>query len=186
VGLNVVASHLLLLEYLRCSEKTHMALQFWSIAAGRRELGQARQASSSAAAYGAGILCWLLSAGVYIAVKSTATEMPPWALCFWRNTIAALILLPFTHAQIKAVAAILRKRRAELLVMGCLGLAIPQAFVFIGLNYTSAINAGLILALMPVITMVLAGFFLRGGIGPLAGRGFGRRLCRNGDYHRKG
>jgi drug/metabolite transporter (DMT)-like permease len=38
--------------------------------------------------------------------------------------------------------------------------------MFIGLNYTSTIDAGLILALMPIFTMVLAGFFLREVVGP--------------------
>ncbi len=141
-----------------------MALQFWSIAAGRREVGQTRQAPY-AGAYGAGILCWLLSAGVYIVVKSTASEMPPWALCFWRVTIAALILLPAAHPHRTALAAALSKRWLELLVIGGLGLAITPALMFIGLNYTTAINAGLILALMPVMTMVLARFFLREAMG---------------------
>jgi drug/metabolite transporter (DMT)-like permease len=137
--------------------------KFWSIAVGKREVGQALP---SAGAYAAGILCWLLSAGVYIAVKSTAAEMPPWALCFWRVTIAALILLPATHSHGKAVAAALTNRWVELLVIGGLGLAITQGLLFIGLNYTGAINAGLILALMPVITMVLARFVLGEALGP--------------------
>jgi len=140
-----------------------MALQFWSIAVGKKEVGQA---SPSAGAYAAGILCWLLSAGVLIAVKSTAAEMPPWALCFWRVTIAALILLPATRSHGKAVAAALVDRWVELLVIGGLGLAITQGLVFIGLNYTGAINAGLILALTPVITMVLARFVLGEAVGP--------------------
>jgi hypothetical protein len=59
-----------------------MALQFWSIAAGQREVRQTGKASPSVGAYGVGVLCWLLSAGVYIVVKYTAAEMPPWALCF--------------------------------------------------------------------------------------------------------
>jgi drug/metabolite transporter (DMT)-like permease len=143
-----------------------MALQFWSIAAGRREIGQAGRASPSAGAYGAGVLCWLLSAGVYIVAKSTAAEMPPWALCFWRVTIASLILLPAAHSHLKAVVATLNKRWPELLMIGGLGLAITPGLMFIGLNYTSAINAGLILALSPVITMVLARFFLREAMGP--------------------
>jgi drug/metabolite transporter (DMT)-like permease len=143
-----------------------MALQFWSIAAGRSGVSQAREASPSVGAYGVGVLCWLLSAGVYIAVKSTAAEMPPWALCFWRVAIAGLILLPATHSHWKAVAATLRKRWLELLVIGGLGLAITQGLMFIGLNYTSAINAGLILALMPVITMILACFVLGEAVGP--------------------
>jgi drug/metabolite transporter (DMT)-like permease len=152
--------------YLRCTERTCMALQFWSVVERRRGVDEARQASPSAGAYGVGILCWLLSAGVYIAVKSTSSEMPPWALCFWRVTIAALILLPFTYSQIKAAAATLRKRWAELLAIGGLGLALTQGLIFVGLNYTSAINAGLILALMPVITMVLAEVLLREPMGP--------------------
>ena len=92
--------------------------------------------------------------------------MPPWALCFWRVTIAALILLPATHSHGKAVAAALVNRWVELLVIGGLGLAITQGLLFIGLNYTGAINAGLILALMPVITMVLARFVLGEALGP--------------------
>jgi drug/metabolite transporter (DMT)-like permease len=92
--------------------------------------------------------------------------MPPWALCFWRVTIAALILLPATRSHLKAVAATLKKRWPELLVIGGLGLAITPGLMFIGLNYTTAINAGLILALMPVFTMVLARFFLREVVGP--------------------
>lgn len=32
--------------------------------------------------YPAAVLCWLLSAGVYIAAKWVAPEMPPWSLCF--------------------------------------------------------------------------------------------------------
>jgi drug/metabolite transporter (DMT)-like permease len=92
--------------------------------------------------------------------------MPPWALYFWRVTIAALILLPATRSHGKAVAAALVDRWAELLVIGGLGLAITQGLVFIGLNYTGAINAGLILALTPVITMVLTRFVLGEAVGP--------------------
>ena len=45
-------------------------------------------------AYSTAVLCWLLSAGVYIAAKWVAPEMPPWALCFWRLALACAILLP--------------------------------------------------------------------------------------------
>ena len=45
-------------------------------------VGQA-PGGSAANAYALAVLCWLLSAGVYIAAKSVAPEMPPWALCFF-------------------------------------------------------------------------------------------------------
>jgi len=48
-------------------------------------------------AYATAVLCWLLSAGVYIAAKWVAPEMPPWALCFWRLALACGILLPIVH-----------------------------------------------------------------------------------------
>ena len=58
------------------------------------------------------------------------------------------------------MAALLRARLLELLAIGGLGLAITQGFIYVGLGGTSAINAGLIIALMPIITMVLARFVL--------------------------
>src|SRR5260370_24480502 len=51
-------------------------------------------------------------------------------------------------------------RSLSLLIVGGLGLSITQGLIYVGLNYTTAINAGLIIALMPVITMILARFLL--------------------------
>jgi drug/metabolite transporter (DMT)-like permease len=112
------------------------------------------------------VFCWMLSAGVYIAVKWVQTEMPPWTLCFWRVAIAGLILLPLVRHHYTRMLELVRTRGLELLVIGGLGLAITQGLMYTGLHYTTAINAGLILALMPLITMVLARFVLHEAIGP--------------------
>jgi drug/metabolite transporter (DMT)-like permease len=116
-------------------------------------------------AYGIATLCWLLSAGVYIAAKAVATEMPPWSLCFWRLVIAALILVPMTRSHWSAMSRLVRQRWLALLITGGLGLAITQGLIYVGLNYTTAINAGLIIALMPIITMILARLFLNEPVG---------------------
>jgi len=110
-------------------------------------------------------LCWLLSAGVYIAAKAVVTEMPPWSLCFWRVLIAGLILLPITRPHGSAMIALIQRRWLSLLIVGGLGLSITQGLIYVGLNYTTAINAGLIIALMPVITMILARFLLNETVG---------------------
>jgi drug/metabolite transporter (DMT)-like permease len=110
-------------------------------------------------------LCWLLSAGVYIAAKVVTTEMPPWALCFWRVVIAGLVLLPITRPDWSSMANLVRRRWLSLLMIGGLGLSITQGLIYVGLNYTSAINAGLIIALMPVMTMILARFLLNEPVG---------------------
>jgi hypothetical protein len=84
-----------------------MAMHLWSIHAATADAKPQRPAAP-AAAYGSATLCWLLSAGVYIAARSVAQEMPPWSLCFWRVTIAALILLPLVRSHYGQMAQLVR------------------------------------------------------------------------------
>ncbi|EPE99208.1 DMT family transporter [Rhizobium grahamii] len=115
---------------------------------------------SLATAYSVGILCWLLSAGVYIAAKWVSTEMPPWTLCFWRVLIAWAILMPIVRRHFGDMVALIRARGLELLVVGGMGLAICQGLIFVGLEHADATTAGIIIALIPIITMILARLFL--------------------------
>lgn len=107
-----------------------------------------------------GVLCWLLSAGVYIAAKWVSTEMPPWALCFWRVLIAFAILLPIVRHHFGGMLALVRARGLELLFIGGMGLAICQGLIFVGLQHADATTAGIIIALIPIITMILARLML--------------------------
>ena len=116
-------------------------------------------------ATGSAIVCWLLAAGVYIAAKVVTAEMPPWALCFWRVFIAGLLLFPIIHRHWSAMIGLVRQRWLSILIIGGLGFSISPALIYVGLNYTSAINAGLLIALMPVITMILARFVLNEPVG---------------------
>ncbi|TXR46649.1 DMT family transporter [Phyllobacterium endophyticum] len=136
-----------------------MAMNVWAIhngAAGTDGAG----GKSVAVAYSVGVFCWLLSAGVYIAAKWVVPEMPPWALCFWRVLIAWAILLPIVHGHFNAMAGLVRARFLELLLVGGIGLAICQGLVFVGLKYADATTAGIIMALIPIVTMILARFIL--------------------------
>jgi len=60
---------------------------------------------------------------------------------------------------------LLRHRGPEVLVVGGLGLAMSQGLIYVGLQSTSAINAGLIMALMPIVTMILARLVLGEAMG---------------------
>lgn len=91
--------------------------------------------------------------------------MPPWTLCFWRASIAGLILLPLVRGHYREMRGLLRARAPLVLLTGGLGFAMSQGLIYIGLQTTSAINAGLIMALMPIITMIFARFTLREAIG---------------------
>ncbi len=107
-----------------------------------------------------GVFCWLLSSGVYIAAKWVSPEMPPWALCFWRVLIAWAILMPIVYRHFSAMIALVRARGLELLIIGGIGLAICQRLIFVGLEHADATTAGIIIALIPIITMILARFIL--------------------------
>lgn len=131
------------------------------LAVHRDTVGTEKGAGGSlAAAYSVGIFCWLLSSGVYIAAKWVSPEMPPWALCFWRVLIAWAILMPIVYQHFGAMIALARARGLELLIIGGIGLAICQGLIFVGLEHADATTAGIIIALIPIITMILARFIL--------------------------
>ncbi|WP_352897126.1 DMT family transporter [Mesorhizobium sp. M0833] len=123
-------------------------------------VAKATPGASLPLAYSLATLCWLLSAGVYIAAKWVAPEMPPWALCFWRLTLACAILLPIVHRHHGAMLVLIHSRVIEVLVIGAIGLTLCQGMIYTGLNYTNATTAGIIMALSPIMTMVLARFVL--------------------------
>ncbi|RCW81553.1 DMT family transporter [Phyllobacterium bourgognense] len=122
--------------------------------------------NSLAVGYSVAVLCWLLSAGVYISAKWVSPEMPPWALCFWRVLIAWVILLPIVRGHFGSMAALARARPLELILVGGIGLAICQGMVFMGLENADATTAGIIMALIPIITMILARLILGEPMGP--------------------
>ncbi|MGO8066732.1 DMT family transporter [Rhizobium leguminosarum] len=131
------------------------------LAVHRDTVGTEQAAGNSlAAAYSVGVLCWLLSAGVYIAAKWVSSEMPPWALCFWRVLIAFAILMPIVRRHFGDMVALVRARALELLAIGGVGLAICQGMIFVGLEHADATTAGIIIALIPIITMILARLML--------------------------
>ncbi len=121
---------------------------------------------SLGAGYAAGLTAWFLVSGVFVAAKFGVDEMPPWTMCFWRLTIAALILLPLAWGERGAVIAFLRGRGWQALLIGAIGLGITQGLVYSALAFTTAINAGIIFSTAPIITMVLAAVFLREVMGP--------------------
>ncbi|MER9799040.1 DMT family transporter, partial [Mesorhizobium sp. M0142] len=95
-----------------------------------------------------------------MAAKWVAPEMPPWALCFWRLTLACAILLPIVHRHHGAMLVLIQSRVIEVLAIGAIGLTLCQGMIYTGLNYTNATTAGIIMALSPIMTMVLARFVL--------------------------
>nr|WP_245428457.1 DMT family transporter [Mesorhizobium ephedrae] len=116
--------------------------------------------TSQRVAYSGAVLGWFLSAGVYIAARWANAEMPPWTLCFWRLTLACALLLPFVRHHFPVMLHLLRSRPIELLVVAGIGLTLCQGLLYTALHFTDATTAGIIMALSPVMTMILARLIL--------------------------
>ena len=123
-----------------------------------RTRGHARVPSSIG--YAAGLLAWLIAGSVVVAVKSVSGEMPPWSLCCARSLISAVVLMPLVARHRQEMAAFLREHWLSAGTIGALGLGLTQGVMFTALTFTSAVNAGIVFALAPMITMVLARFLL--------------------------
>ena len=91
----------------------------------------------------------------HVVGRGIHTEVPPVGLSFWRWLLGAIALLPFIYPGLKANAPHIRKHIGPLALLG--GTMIPSAtLLMIGLNFTTAINASIINAIQPVITVLLA------------------------------
>jgi drug/metabolite transporter (DMT)-like permease len=104
--------------------------------------------------------CWLLAAGVFIAVKWAGTYTPPWTLVFFRMLFATLFLLPFVASRRQEMAARMREHYKVIFPIGALGLTITQGTLFIALHYSSAINVGIVFSVWPITAIIFAAVFL--------------------------
>jgi drug/metabolite transporter (DMT)-like permease len=126
--------------------------------------GALRPSTSPAAAY-AGLACATIGwAAAFIAGKIVLAEMTPLPVAAWRYAAATVILLPFALRRV--IPGDLRATAVPLGIMVvCGGVFYPWLFL-LALARTSAINAALLIALNPVLTLLLS---------PLAGEHPDRR-----------
>jgi drug/metabolite transporter (DMT)-like permease len=126
--------------------------------------GQAQQAAQTPGerneALGLLAFCWLLAAGVFIAVKWAGTYTPPWTIVFFRLLFATLFLLPFVASHFREMAARLRDHYLVILPIGALGLAFTQGALFTALHHSTAINVGIVFSVWPITAIILAAVFL--------------------------
>lgn len=132
-----------------------MPIQIWAVAEGAARRHHI-DSHSDAAGYAAGIATWVIAGSVFVVVKIGVTQMPPWTFCFWRALISMLILLPLVSSHHRDMLDLLRRRGWEAAFIGAIGLGLTQGVMFTALSLTSAINVGIVFALAPMATMLLA------------------------------
>lgn len=95
--------------------------------------------------------------------RGVHSEIPPVGLSFWRWSAGAIILLPFVWRGLSTSSTIIKAHIRPLSFLGCTMIGCTT-LILVALNYTSAINASLINATQPVMTVLLAWLVFREGL----------------------
>ena len=99
-------------------------------------------------------LCW---SGNFIVGKfATLFEIPPLTLNTFRWISVWLILIPFTFKEIFKNIAYIKKNLLAIAFMGVITISTFNSVVYFALNYTQVVNAVLVLAIIPAVTIVLS------------------------------
>ena len=99
------------------------------------------------------MFCW---GATTIVVRLVRDDAPPMGLAFWRNLTSVAILFPFAIRPLMAQWPLIRENLGILALQAAfLGVG-GNALLFLALQYTIAINAGVINSIEPVFIIVFA------------------------------
>ena len=94
--------------------------------------------------------------GNFVVGRWAHTEIGPISLTFWRWVLAGLILMPFVASDIWRIRGEIRKHFGLIFSFSLTGIAMFNAFMYIALSTTSAVNATFVLASMPMVIPVVS------------------------------
>jgi drug/metabolite transporter (DMT)-like permease len=101
----------------------------------------------------------LLWAGNSIVGRAVRDDIPPFTLALVRWAGALAILTPFAWRRLRADMPVLCAQWRVLLLLGLLGVAAFNAFLYSGLHHTTATNAMLIQAAIPALVVLFGRLF---------------------------
>jgi drug/metabolite transporter (DMT)-like permease len=93
----------------------------------------------------------LFWAGNWVVGRALRDLTPPVTLNFGRWLVAAAVLAPFAAPGLLARGGLLRSRWGLVLGLALAGIVVFQDFVYVGLRYTTATNAVLLNATLPLV-----------------------------------
>lgn len=101
------------------------------------------------------ILANFLWASNWVVGRGIHEAFPPVALSFYRWLAAGLILAPFALPRLRGKWHLVREHWWLFLILGGTGVATFQAIIYVGLNYTTAVNATILNAATPLLMVLL-------------------------------
>lgn len=107
------------------------------------------------------LIAAFLWGGNTLVSKLAAGAIPPGEIAFLRWLIAVIILLPLSIAPLMRHRHLVLNNIGKLATLGILGGVVFQSLAYNAAVYTSAVNMGVIQALVPLLTIILASLMLR-------------------------
>lgn len=102
------------------------------------------------------LLAVFIWTGNTLVTKAAAGLIAPSAMTFYRWLLAGLVLTPFVLPAVWRQRAIVVAHLPKLTLLGCLGMGLYQGLAYQAAHTTSAINMGVIVALMPLMSALLS------------------------------
>nr|WP_047169491.1 DMT family transporter [Sphingomonas sp. Y57] len=96
----------------------------------------------------------LFWSGNFIVGRAVQGAVPPFTLALVRWTGAALVLAPFAWKHFRADRALLAAQWKIVLLLGLVGIAAFNGFVYAGLHHTTATNGLLLQAAIPALVLL--------------------------------
>lgn len=115
-------------------------------------------------------------AGNFLIGRAVRADVPPVALAFGRWAGASLILLPFAGRAAWRQRAVVLRHLPVTLTLSLLGIAVFNTLIYLGLQTTTALNAFLLQAAMPVLIVAMGVALFRERLGRLQGVGLALSL----------
>lgn len=112
-------------------------------------------------------LCLGFWASNVVAARLAAGEASPMMLGSMRWIVASAIMTPIVWRQMKDHSQMIRQHWVYLTLVSLSGFSIYSLLFYTAGNFTSGVNISMLVATVPIFTIVIAWIFLRDPVGPL-------------------
>lgn len=107
------------------------------------------------------LLATLLWGGNFVIGRAVSGDLPPLTFAFLRWCIAFIFFLPIAYGSFKRDWRMLKAHWPIVLILALTGVAAFNTLVYIGLHYTTSINASLMNSSTPILIYILSFIFLK-------------------------
>lgn len=103
----------------------------------------------------------LLWGGNFVIGRAVAGDIPPITLAFLRWVVAFIVFFPIAYRRTKKEWPMLKQHIGAVIILALTGVAAFNTLVYIGLHYTTSINASLMNSSTPIIIYILSFIFFK-------------------------